>query len=145
MKWLTLTCLILSSLAFAGNHAEGQQQYLTKESTNYKAKYGCEMKWGLDVKKAQMTDNLQAKAFMKVFGEVEYPVRQACQKGGFNKFTEVMFVPGSVKADPEKCTPEQMKDSSTAKLNGKTLTISCKYINCSCADDSAEEATAKFL
>jgi hypothetical protein len=145
MKLFTLSFFLITSFCFAGNHAEGQQAYLKKESDNYKTKYNCEMEWILEASKAKMENNLEATAFMRVFSEVEYPVRLKCQKGGFDKFNKVIFVPGSVAADYKKCTPEQNKDSAVVKQIGKTVTVTCKYVNCYCAGDTAEEAVISLL
>jgi hypothetical protein len=142
----TALLVCVSSIVYAGNpHIENQQANLEKQTERFKTEYNCPMKFTLDEKKFNFANSLEGEKFSEVMYGIEYEVRMKCKSENKPKFNGINFISGSSAMKYDGCSEENKKDSAKVSLNGKTLTVTCKYSNCFCATDSATEQTKEIL
>ena len=124
---------------------ENQQANLEKQTERFKTEYNCPMKFTLDEKKFNFANSLEGDKFSEVMYGIEYEVRMKCKSENKPKFNGITFISGSSAMKYDGCSEENKKDAAKVSLNGKTLTVTCKYSNCFCATDSATEQTKEIL
>jgi hypothetical protein len=134
----TAVVVLFSSLsALASVGVDNQKDSLEGLTKSYSEKYKCPITWTLNEKNLKLPSESSRGPVARMVGEVEYEVRLACQRGGFEKINKVVISCGTATADNDKCSDDQRKDGASVKLSGKTLNVSGKYLNCHCSSDAA--------
>ncbi len=142
-----LLLLLVTTYLFANPHIEEQAGALERFNAKF-TELKCPVKLEMNSKSFSLeSSHHRSKTIATLVGEIEYPLRLKCQSlgAGFSKFTSVEFVAGKASADHTNCTEAQIKDAASVKLNGKKVTVSCKYANCACAGDEGRKQFEALL
>ena len=137
--------LIAAIAAHADVGIENQKDSLNSLTQDYSNKYKCPINWSLIEKNLSLPSEHSRGQVAKMVAGVEYEIRLACQRGGFDKINKVVISCGTAAADKDNCTDTQKSDGASVKLSGKTLNVAGKYKNCHCSGDAAEEGIKKVL
>jgi hypothetical protein len=142
-----LLLFLISTCLFANPHIEEQLGAFERFNAKF-TELKCPVKLEMNSKSFSLeSSHHRSKTIATLVGEIEYPLRLKCQSlgEGFSKFSSVEFVAGKTNADYSKCSDEQIKDAVSVKLNGKKVTVTCKYANCACAGNEGKKQFEALL
>jgi|GEM_PF-4538426 len=145
LKFIWAAVFLAAFTAKADIGTENQKDLLSSWTKSYSSEYKCPITWSLVEKNLNLPSEHSRGELSKMAGGVEYEIRMACKRGGFNKINKVSFSCGTVDAAKDNCTDAQKKDGASVKLSGKTLNVAGKYKNCHCSEDAATDGIKKVL